>query len=602
VKLRRTVGILAGGFALAVPVLMAGPLPAGAQEPTTLDLGVSAPTVNYGSGSATFTATVLPTNDTIADEGKVTFSVTSSTPVGAAEKTSNLTLCSVTLNADSDDEASCSANENNLFSTIFPCASSRCTGGTFTVQASYTDSSGTYGPSSNTIPETVLGERYTHQTIALSPLLDPQTASSVWEPVAATVTVRAASVAGNPVPTGSVSLYDIAKTTVPLCGPLALPAAESGQTAVTVSCTFTPTLAGVTPTSGGGGVLKIGMTYTGDQTFEPLTVADPAIQRLTLDASTTPALSLTPVGQVHMVGKPLTLLVGLPKRVGNAPKPTATVSVTDPAGTERTLCVRRASLTLHVVEACHLTPKATGTFQASLAYTGDQNDAPGTVGPITFYVSGSSPDKLRLGASENPAAGAKAVTLSARVKAGGASVTGSVLFLSGTKQISCSNGPDPAPVADDVATCTTTYSPGTLGMHTRVWAYYSGDPTYSGSSKNFLLYVDGSGLPGMTATASAGTIVRGSPEVITATVTGSTSGATYEPAPTGSVTFQAPGVASQTVKLVAGPAGSDKASASWRTGTLPVATAGETITATYSGDRVYRHASTTTTVIVRRRH
>jgi sugar lactone lactonase YvrE len=310
------------------------------------------------------------------------------------------------------------------------------------------------------------------------------------------------------------------------------------------------TLLGSAPIAGGVAVLTVSFSTVGLHSLTAVFNGDG-----TDTSATSPAYSQDVVSQTTVAS--FTSSVN-PSTIGQSTTLTLTITGTSPGGTVKfyngTTLLGTASVT-NGVATLPVSFATAGTFQLTAVYSGDNNNAGLTAGPLTQVVVNTAPT-VTVTSSANPSLVNTSVALTATLSS--TTAGGSVKFYDGTTLLGTSN------VVAGVATLPYTFT--TLGLHS-ISAVYSGDnnnptaisPAYSQD------VVTPTSVASFTSSVNPSTV--GQSTTLTLTVTGTNPGGT--------------------VKFYNGTTLLGTAPVSNGVGSLPVsfATAGSfPLTAVYSGD------------------
>jgi autotransporter-associated beta strand protein len=384
----------------------------------------------------------------------------------------------------------------------------------------------------------------------------PSSTSVIYgSPITLTATVASADSSFTQTPTGTVQFFD--------------GGASLGPAVALVGGTATMNNA-ILPAGTHDNITAL---YNGDSSFASST--SPAASTVTVaQSSTSTALEVTPTSLVtgQSVALKATVSPGNPGGVS----PTGTVQFfSGSPATGRLLGTVNLSGGVANLTVTSLT---TADTSITASYNmGDTNYLPSVSAPTTVTVTQSS-TTTALTVTPMTSGFGSPVTLAATVTAtnsGSGTPTGSVQFMNGGTLLGTE------PLVNGTATLMTSSLP--LGANP-ITAIYGGDTNYSMStSAQMTATVSNASMT--TASASAGSIVFGQSETLSATVTPAV-GTT--PTPTGSVVFMNNGATLGTATLTNG-------TAQLVTTTLPVGTL--SITAVYQGDSNYAGSTSPATTV-----
>jgi len=299
-------------------------------------------------------------------------------------------------------------------------------------------------------------------------------------------------------------------------------------------------------------------TYNGDATYATSTsstltqLVNPAPSTTTVVSSVNPSA----------VGQAVTFTATVTSSFAGTPTGTVTFTIDGVAGSAIPLNgSAQASFTTSSL--------AVGNHPVFATYSGDATYATSTSSTLTQVVN-SAASTTTIASSVNPSAAGQSVTFTATVTSGvPGTPTGTVTFTI--------DGVAGSPVTLDAsAQASLTTSSLSPGSHS-VFATYSGDGTYAGSTSSTLTQVVNPAPSTTTITASLTQSDFGVAVTFTATVTGGFG------TPTGTVTFIVDGVPQSPIPL------NGAGQASFTTSSLAIG--GHTLTANYSGDATYAPSS-----------
>lgn len=487
---------------------------------------------SIGSDSTVTSLAVATTSTVVGEPVTYTATVTPVTP-GTGTPTGTVTisggsgiLCVGTLDAQSPDQASCSALETSA--------------GTDAVTASYGGDTN-YGASALSTPVAMsVTPASTATSIASS---DP--APVVGEAVVYTATVVArAPGAGSP--TGTVTFNG---ADGPLCTAV-LDDANADQ--ATCSASY-----------GAPGAEVVTAAYAGDGNFSPS--ASLVATETVSSALTATSVAASPAAAV--VGQSVTYTATVTAVAPGAGTPRGTVTFSDANGP---ICSAPLTGTSTDQAACSTAYTSAQSDTVSARYPGDADFAASDSQTVGEAISAASTTTALTASNPTPVVGqtVKYTATVAVVAPGKSTPTGTVTF-SGAAGVLCNSVPVNLQTADQ-ATCATAYP---AAGSDSVTATYSGDPN-DGPSAAPPVSVSISAAPtATTLTASTSSPVVGQPVTYTASVASTAPGTG---SPTGSVTFTG----------AAGPLCTAALNASEQaTCTTHYANTGnDSVTAVYSGD------------------
>jgi len=516
------------------------------------------------SGDATYEANTSAPVDVVTALGptSLTLLASNTSPSAGATITVTATLATtnpgntppsgtVTLNVDGVPGTKLPLNITTaVFTVIVPAR------GTHTLQVVYSGDAN-YAASASAVTTITVAK------VATSLLVTPATTTPLGGSslqITATLTALAASASQ---PTGSVT-FTLDNATI----------GSSGLTGGTT--------ASITVTAPTSGTHSLVATYSGDGNFS--TSTSPAVT-LTVSKIAT-STSVTPSTTTPAAGASMQVSATVTPAASGSSAPSGAVTFTLDGVTAGTATLNSNSTTV----TTNITAPSAGSHILQASYSGDTIYSSSDSSQVTLTVAKSATTLTVTPPTTTPNAGT-----SFQVTATIGATSSNSVAPTGTVAFYLDNN---SPVSVNVSgtTANGTLIASTAGSHT-LYAVYSGDNNYSGSTSSTVTFTVGKSATTLTLNPSTTTPLGGSSMQVTATLSTTYTGGA---APTGTVTFTMNGQTVGTPSLSNG---------STATVTITVPAAGTlTLQASYSGDSNYGYSqsqpltitvakATTTTVV-----
>jgi hypothetical protein len=500
---------------------------------TVTDVNGSTATATFSLTVSKFTPTISVTNTVnptskYGDSVTFTATVTGTSATGIVQPTGTVTF------KDGANALTCTNSgggtlTQGITNSTTTCTTSALTGGTHQITATYAPGADpNYNPAGPSTPFTQTVNKFT-PTIAVTNTVNPT--SNFGQSVTFTATVTGVSATGTVQPTGTVIFSD---------GGTALTCTNSGTlTQGTTHSTATCTISTLT-----GGTHSITATYVpgSDTNYQPAGPSTPSFTQTVNRVAPTISLALTSgtSGSPYGTTFTFTATVAGPSVAGIA-QPTGSVIFTDTiSGTICTSTVNSGSAACTISTLSVAAHVITATYAA--APTDPNYIGAGPSGSVPASVVKATPSVMVVN-SVNPTSNyGDPVTFTATVAnklaaSGISQPTGTVTFKDGASILSCSNanaGILTQGVSSSIATCTT--SALAAGSHsiTATYAPATTDPNYITAGPSMAFTQTVSQLkPTISVAGVPNPSIYGNSVTFTATVTG----ASGQPQPTGTVTF-----------------------------------------------------------------